>query len=286
MNDFIEKEIITADENKISSRIFLPINEILGAVLIVPAMGVTQDYYAAFATWLAQQGFLTVTFDYRGIGLSRKGSLRGFQATIFDWVKFDCAAIIETISALSPDKPIHLIGHSLGGQIIPFLPNREKISKIINIAAGSGYWRYNAPPLNKRSWWLWNIVEPVTVFLFGYFPGKRLGIVGDLPKGVIQQWRRWCLNPEYAVGAEGYAVRELYASVRTPIFSLSFSDDEFMSPHSIDSLNNFYINAPKTIKHIHPTDIGMKRIGHFGFFKIQYKDLLWTTILLPYLNSK
>jgi predicted alpha/beta hydrolase len=285
MNNFEEKEIITADENKIIGRIFLPMNEISGSVLIVPAMGTMQDYYAAFASWLAQQGYLTVTFDYRGTGLSRKGTLRGFQTTIMDWIKFDCAAMVEFISALSPDKALHWIGHSLGGQILPFLPNREKISKIINVAAGSGYWRYNSPPLNKRAWWLWNIVVPITVFIFGYFPGKRLGIVGDLPKGVIEQWRLWCLNPDYCVGIEGAETKELFAAVQIPMLSLSFSDDEFMSEQSIESLNNFYNNSPKTIKRIRPDDIGMKKIGHFGFFKIQYKELLWSPYLLTYLVS-
>ncbi len=35
-------------------------------VLIVPAMGVEQQYYAAFAQWLAAQGYFVVTFDYPG----------------------------------------------------------------------------------------------------------------------------------------------------------------------------------------------------------------------------
>lgn len=285
MNNFEQIEIITTDETKIISRIFLPNNEILGTAMIAPAMGVSQDYYTLFANWLAEQGYLTITFDYRGIGLSRKGSLRGFQASIMDWIKFDCAAIIETITALIPDKPLHWIGHSLGGQILPFVPNHEKVSNIIHIAAGSGYWRYNSPPLNKRAWWLWNIVVPITVFMFDYFPGKRLGIVGDLPKGVIEQWRRWCLNHEYCVGVEGERARELFASIDIPMLSLSFTDDEFMSEKSIESLNSFFINSPKTIKRIHPNDIGINRIGHFGFFKSQYKDLLWQNYFLPYIAS-
>ena len=40
-------------------------------MLIVPAMGVDQRYYAAFASWLADQGYFVVTFDYRGMGRSR-----------------------------------------------------------------------------------------------------------------------------------------------------------------------------------------------------------------------
>lgn len=284
MEIFNVKEITTADGYKLSSRIFQPKDHVLGTVLIVPAIGASQDYYKSFATWLAQQGFLTATFDYRGMGSSRVGSLRGFQATLFDWAKLDCAAMIDAITALAPDKPLYWIGHSLGGQILAFVPNREKINKVIMVAAGSGYWLENAPPLKRRVWWLWFFVEPVTVSLFGYFPGKRLGMVGDLPKGVIQQWRKWCLNSDYAAGAEGSAARELYADVKTPILSLSFADDEFMSARSIEALNSFYMNSPKTIKCIHPTDIEVPRIGHFGFFKTQFEDLLWKHYLLPFLQ--
>lgn len=63
--------------------------------------------------------------------------------------------------------------------------------------------------------------------------GRRLRKVGDLPKGVMQQWRRWCLNPEYAVGAEGESVRAQYAAVRTPVV---------------------YVNAPRKMKRIAPQD--------------------------------
>lgn len=284
MTQFVEQDVITADNVKICSRIFYPINEPIGSVLIVPAMGVTQDYYDSFATWLAEQGFLTVTFDYRGIGLSQQHKLCGFQTTIIDWANLDCGAMINAISTLLPGKPLYWIGHSLGSQILPFVPNNEKITKIINIGGGSGYWRYNSPPLNRRAWWLWNIVVPLAVFTFGYFPGKRIGIVGDLPKGVILQWRQWCLNPKYIVGVESEA-SHLFASVNAPILSLSFTDDEFMSAQSIDSLNSFYINSPRTINRINPAEIGMKRIGHFGFFKLKNKDPLWAEYLLPYLKS-
>src|SRR3954468_438158 len=96
--------------------------------------------------------------------------------------------------------------------------------------------------------------------IWGYFPGRRLRKVGDLPRGVMNQWRRWCLNPEYAVGAEGPAVREQFAAVTTPITSLSFVDDEFMSARNTASLHEFYKNAPLVMKRISPQDIGAKRI--------------------------
>jgi predicted alpha/beta hydrolase len=49
-------------------------------------MGVTQDYYAPFARWLATQGWRVTAFDYRGSGASAPaGGLRGYEADLFDW---------------------------------------------------------------------------------------------------------------------------------------------------------------------------------------------------------
>ena len=42
-----------------------------GAVLIGGAMGVRQAFYRPFAQWLADQGYVVATFDYRGVGDSR-----------------------------------------------------------------------------------------------------------------------------------------------------------------------------------------------------------------------
>ena len=127
----------------------------------------------------------------------------------------------------------------------------------------------------------WFVVAPLSVRLFGYFPGRRLRKVGDLPRGVMEQWRRWCLNPEYAVGVEGEAARALYAAVRTPIVSLSFTDDEFMSLRNTESIHGQYANARRTMKRIAPKEIGEKRIGHFGFFKPKFEHSLWRNYLLP-----
>lgn len=256
-----------------------------GAVLIVPAMGVTQSFYAPFAEWLAREGFTAATFDYRGIGASRRGGLRGFRADIFDWARFDCAAMLDELAARVPDVPLYWIGHSLGGQILAFVPNRERLAKVITVATGSGYWRENAPPLKRYVWWLWYVVAPLAIAVCGYFPGRRLRKVGDLPADVMRQWRRWCMNPEYAIGVEGASVRAEYAAVRTPVVSLSFQDDEYMSARNTDSIHRFYVNAPRTMKRIAPREIGVRRIGHFGFFRSSFEDSLWRAHLLPELRG-
>jgi len=207
MSGYVEQDIVTADGQRIVSRLFVPENEIKGAVLVVPAMGASQSYYLKFAAWLAAQGFLTATFDYRGTGLSRPPDLRGFKADLFDWARLDCAAMLDALQARAAGKPLYWLGHSFGGHILPIVSDCGRVTKMITIAAGSGYWRDYAPSRKPLLWWLWYVVVPFSLKLFGYYPGKRLRKIGDLPKGVMEQWRRWCTNADYSAGAEGQEIR-------------------------------------------------------------------------------
>jgi len=250
-------------------------------VLIVPAMGTPQSYYGAFAQWLAGQGYAAATFDYRGTGQSRPRSLRGFKADILDWARLDCASMIELLGNENPGIPLYWIGHSLGGQIFALVPNRERVAKAVTVATGSGYWRENAAAIRPMAWWLWFVAVPVALRLCGYFPGKALRKIGDLPKGVMAQWREWCLNPDYSYGAGDDAVRAQYAAVRTPIVSLSFSDDEMMSLRNTEAMHGYYSGAPRRMKRITPQEIGVPRIGHFGFFRAAFENTLWKPHLLP-----
>lgn len=282
---FEQQRIETSDGYGIAVRFFAPDTEPRGAVIIVPAMGVAQNYYADFAAWLARSGYLVATFDYRGTGLSRPASLRGFHADVLeDWAGKDCSAVLDALQARAPGAQITWLGHSLGGQIIPFVPNLDHVTRCVTIATGSGYWRDNSPSLKRIVWWLWYVVVPVTLPLFGYFPGRKLRKVGDLPRRVMEQWRRWCLHPDYMVGVEGERARAKFAAVRKPLFSLSFTDDDYMSARNTESIHSFYGNAPKTMLRISPADAGVRYIGHFGFFRSKFESALWERYLLPLLE--
>lgn len=279
-----QQSITTRNGRTLQATFFRPDGEPRAAALIVAAMVVTQRYYAPLATWLAGQGYVVATFDYAGTGLSIEGDVRELDVDIIDWARFDCDAMIDALSCQAPGRPLYWLGHSLGGQILGFVPDRQRIAKAVTVASGSGYWIENVPALRWRAWWLWYVAVPVAIRLFGYFPGRRLRKIGDLPRGVMEQWRRWCLNPEYAIGAEAPAVRAQFAAVETPITSLSFADDEFLSARNTDSLFGFYSGAPRNMKRISPREAGVKRIGHFGFFNARFESSLWQRYLLPELS--
>jgi len=98
------QKIKTKNGHKLSSIFYFPDGDMKGAVLIVPAMGVTQKYYASFASWLTKQGYMVATFDYSGTGSSQFGNLRDTNVTISDWGTFDCTAMIDAVSLKADGK--------------------------------------------------------------------------------------------------------------------------------------------------------------------------------------
>ena len=262
------------DSTTLALSVFEPEGAVRANVVIGGAMGVRQDYYAAFAQWLAGQGFRVTTFDYRGHGDSLVGPMREVRANLFDWAR-DYEAVISAARAALPEQPLYLLGHSLGAQLPGLLRNPGQVDGLLSVAAGSGYWRENAPRLKRMVPYFWWVLVPLATRLWGYFPGRTLRKVGDLPAGVILQWRRWCLHPTYSVGAEGPAAAQSYAAVRFPVLALWMSDDELMTLRGTHSLVKLYRNAPARVERIAPEDINALRIGHFGFFREQFRQTLW-----------
>ena len=274
----MQQEVLKVDggTQQLAVRRYEPAGTPRASVVIGGAMGVRQSFYEPFAQWLAeQQGLRVWTFDYRGSGDSRGDvPLREVEADLFDWAR-DYEAVIDAAKAALPDEPLYLLGHSLGAQLPGFLQRPEQVDGLVSIAAGSGYWRENAPKLRRSILYFWFVLVPLVTRLFGYFPGRKLKKVGDLPRGVILQWRRWCFNPRYSVGAEGEAARQSYGRVRFPVLALSMADDELMTLAGTRSLVSFYAGAPSAVERIAPADVQARRIGHFGFFREQFSQSLW-----------
>lgn len=275
------ERIQTSDGYPIALRRFTPpaSTSPRAIAIIASAMGVKQDFYAAFAAWLATQGVVAYTFDYRGMAASRPSGdqLRGFRATISDWASYDCAALIADAGERYPGLPLYWVGHSVGAQIFGMIPNRDRVQAMLSIAAGSGYWRYNARPLRYYVLSMWWVIMPLGLRFAGYFPGKRLGTVGDLPYGVATQWRSWCLSPDYC-GAEGEGVQNQLAQVDVPITALSMQDDELMTLKGTRALFALYRNAQLEVQRVRPAEHGVPRIGHFGFFRANMQARLWPLV--------
>jgi len=246
-------------------------------VVIAPAMAVPQSFYAAFARYLAEQGHTVWTFDYRGTGESLAGSMRGAKANLTDWCTRDYDAVIRLAADSLPGKPVFALGHSFGGQCAPLLPSRDLLAGLINVAVGSGSGRHTQPDIRRKAPFMWHLMVPILCPLVGYFPGARLGVIGDVPTGAMKQWRRWCLTPDYILTGEPGA-REAYASARYAVLALTIADDDLLLEAGSRMLHDGYKQRPVDYRIIDAAKVGMNRIGHFGFFKPQSAEKLWPMI--------
>lgn len=260
-------------------RTCLPQSGIVQAqVVIAAAIGVPQTFYTAFAQWLAQRGWMVTTFDYRGHAASQHGPLRRNKANLLDWAA-DCEVVARQVRERAPQLPLYWIGHSVGAQLPGMSDPPLPIDGLLCIASGSGYWRDNAPPTRRKVLLWWHVIAPVVTAICGCMPGKRWGLVGNLPAGVIWQWRRWCMHPRYAIGVEGQLLYDAYASARYPLHAISVEDDEMMSWRSTMSLMGWYRNTPQTMERVRMQDVPQRTVGHFGFFRSEMATYLWPRAL-------
>ena len=256
---------------------FDPVVPATAVIVIASAMAVPQSFYVGFATFLAKQGFQVWTFDYRGIGESLQGSMRKVKTNLIEWVEKDFDSLICIAGDSIPDVPLFAIGHSFGGQVAALLPSRKRLTGLITIAAGSGATRHNTPQIRRRAPFLWYFLAPLLCTVFGYFPGSRIGVIGNLPTGAMLQWRSWCLTSDYILTGQSGA-REAYATAQFSILGLAFEDDELLLEQGVRFLHNAYLQSTLDYRVIEAEKFDLKRIGHFGFFKPQGEAHLWPMV--------
>jgi predicted alpha/beta hydrolase len=243
-------------------------------VLVMAATGVPQEYYGKFAAYLAGHNFSVLTFDYRGIGRSLHSKLRDVDASMADWALLDGAAALDFLEReFSGGTRLSVVGHSFGGQSLGLLPGHQRIGAALVVGAQSGYWK-RWPPLGRA--WMWpatHLVLPIVPRLLGYLPMSRYGFGEDLPAGVAIQWASWCRDPAYLVGALG--VRAEFAKFSAPLRAYAITDDRFAPPSAVEALLELYPGAKSELRRVAPSDLGVRSIGHFGFFREPFRDSLW-----------
>lgn len=241
--------------------------------LVASAMAVPRRYYAPFARTLAARGVRVVTFDYRGIGESRRGDLRHLDASLTTWAREDLAGAAAWIDRTLAPERLAWVGHSVGGQLLGLVPEvAARVSCALFVAVQSGHWRLWHGAGRARMWLLWHAAIPALSPVLGYFPGKRLGLGADLPRGVVEEWARWGRHPEYL---RGRAEAAGLTALRAPLLSLSFTDDGYAPPDAVARAEGWYTNAALERRALRPQDVGLRGVGHFGFFREAAREALW-----------
>ena len=217
-------------------------------IVIASATGVPRGFYRRFAEFAQARGVNVVTTDYRGIGDSKPATLKGFDMQYADWSTLDLAAAVD------------------------YAATRGK--------AGAGWHGWMPRPERYRVWAMWHMLGPIGTRMYGYHPMSKFGGGEDLPMGVYRDWKRWCALPHYFFDdPEAKVITDKFAEVRIPIGAAVSTDDLWAPPASRDAFFKGYANAAVDAIDLQPEGLGVKQVGHMGYFRPQAGALLWPQIL-------
>ena len=256
--------------------------------VIGAATGVPQGFYRAFASWLAQRGYAVLTFDYRGMGASRRGPIEAETATMRDWAQQDMSAALAAATrrrrtASGVRLALLWVDHSFGGHGIGLARGIGEVDAVLTVAAQLGDWRL-WPGVHR---WItacyFHLMMPAIAHLFGHAPAWALGgSAMPLPKQVALEWARWGRRRDYLWGdpaLRGELTLERFAGT-AHLWNVS-DDLSYAPPAAVDGLAAKFVNSKVQRHTLTPASVGLRRIGHFGAFRRDSGARIWPRLLAP-----
>lgn len=246
--------------------------------------GIPASRYRRFADFLSEFGIPVLTYDYRGIGLSRPADLRGFEAGIEDWIEYDAAAAIAWLRDTFPGDEIVGISHSIGALALGGAPNAAEQDQLVLVAPHTGYFADYGALYRLPMTVMWHAVMPFLTCTFGYFPGSKLGLGDDLPARFAMQWAGRLL-PEIRMARSAgrpERMRKLLdncATLERPALLVMISDDAFATPAGTRRLLSYLPRVSSRAIAFSPADANVPSLGHFGFFSQRRGQTLWSRLV-------
>jgi predicted alpha/beta hydrolase len=248
-------------------------------LMISSATGFPQTFYFKLATYAASRGYDTLVYDYRGMGWSSPPDLAKETTRMSDWGLIDMRAALEVVAQRAQGVPLATIGHSVGGQFLGLLTNHALARAHVQIATSVGYWPWEGAPFKYLAWWFWRVHGPLMLKFKGYVPtgGGWSGL--PLPRGVYEEWRRWCLRTDhFGPDLSTYLADNVFATLRAPVLNIGFEDDPIATRKTVAELRKLYPNVAYDLRWYTRREAGGP-IGHGGFFSSRYAETLWRPTL-------
>ena len=191
----------------------------LAPILLVHGFG--QNRYAwhlpsrSLVNYLASAGFDVFNLDLRGHGRSRHLGARRSRG-VEDYVHEDMPSAVDEVRALSGDRPVWLIGHSLGG-LVSYAAAPALAGAVAGIASiGSPY------HFTRGSFSLGAIALFIRALTMTRLRLPNAGIAVNSIGGVLRQVRRFAESPIYPFPLRGWHAGALEPHVLDEHLRLAF----------------------------------------------------------------
>lgn len=273
MSEQTDIRITCTDGFELGATLFQP-SEWKAAIMIGPATGIKRGFYKSFASFLADKGYGVLTFDNRGIGGSKRGSINEVDASLENWGRLDMTAVLEKLKQVFPATDYHLIGHSAGGQLVGLMENAEELKSMFNFACSSGSLHNSKYPFKIKSAFYLNLFIPFSNFFFGQTNSQWVGMGEPLPKLVAADWSRWCNGKGYVKVDMGNKIkRHLYDDLNFDSLWVHAIDDEIANLENVKDMIRVFPEMNSKIVTIDPKDYGFTDLGHMKFFSTKRMKL-------------
>lgn len=189
-------------------------------VLIAPAMGIGSWYYKPLVAAFEEIGWLAEALPRRGFEDPRFTASRRLDWTYRDEIE-TVADAVEAARAAHGDRPVLLLGHSLGGQLVAghALAGCD-VDGIVTVGGAIPHFLhfpYGGLPLAVMG----AVVVPALTAAFGYLPKPAFG--GPGARSFMREWAAMVLTGRPPFPAE--------APIATPSLVVSLDGDS-LSPYA------------------------------------------------------
>lgn len=275
----MEKLILTTHDNTaLTAHLFVPEKSNNKFLLINSATGVKQQIYFSFAQFFAEKGFTVITYDYRGIGLSKPENMKGFKASMRIWGSEDYKTLTQYIKNRFLDYEKYCLGHSVGALILGMNQDSEMFKEFIFVGTQNAFVGHLKFKTKIEAYVGFGIIQPVTTTLLGYFPANWFGLGESLPKNCAYDWRILILNKKSTNGLLE-KIDDFSKNLTQKVFVIWAEDDAWLTDKGVKSLlNDTYPNLKPTYRLVKVSESEKREIGHVNFFR-SFNKKLWNIIL-------
>ncbi|AHH19808.1 putative hydrolase, alpha/beta hydrolase family [Nocardia nova SH22a] len=193
-------------------------------VLIAPAMAIGSGYYRPLVAEFAARGWEAKAMTRRGFETGRPRASRGLDWAYDDEID-DIATEVANARADHPDRPIILLGHSLGGQLAAGHElTRSPVDGLVTVGGALPYHR-TYPLSGPHLLVMGAVIVPLLTALFGYLPQPAFGAPGA--RTMMREWARMVVT--------GRPPFPMESRIRTPSLVIGLDHDAMAPARSIDS---------------------------------------------------
>ncbi|WP_172381798.1 alpha/beta fold hydrolase [Streptomyces sp. MNP-20] len=194
--------------------------------VVLPAMGASARFYLPFVRALHKEGLTVVTADQRGHGESVPRVARGVRFGYRELLEEDLPALLETVRRELPDRPVILVGHSLGGQLalLYAATHPADVDAIALVASGSVWYRGFEGPRALRNLVAGQLFAALATAI-GYWPGKRFRFGGTEATGVMRDWARQGRTGDYRPRGSTVDYERALRDLTHPVLAVGVAGD-------------------------------------------------------------